>query len=63
MFRDYDLSFKHDGNKLPIHTAAIEAEGKAVFARRPLACGDPIMAHTPVLIVHHVIQHSVHRAE
>lgn len=52
LLQEYDVSFTNDEDSLPFHIGDNEGRGRGIVARRPLDRGDPIMAHTPVLLVH-----------
>lgn len=52
LLQEYDVSFDHDLTKLPFHVAHIEGKGDGLLANATLRRGDPIMGHTPVLLVH-----------
>lgn len=55
----YNVSFNHDEANLPFHIGDIDGTGEGIFARQPLSRGDPIMAHTPVLLVHDAFRHGL----
>ncbi|KAI7779298.1 hypothetical protein LA080_000969 [Diaporthe eres] len=52
LLHQYEVSFKNDDENLPFHVAEVEGKGNGVVANHRLARGDPIMAHTPVLLIH-----------
>lgn len=53
LLHQYEVSFnKNDDADLPFHIAEIDGKGNGVVANKPLSRGDPIMAHTPVLLIH-----------
>lgn len=52
LLHEYEVSFNNDDENLPFHVAEVEGKGNGVVANNPLARGDPIMAHTPVLLIH-----------
>lgn len=47
LLQEHDVSFNEDPASLPFHIAP-----EGLLADAPLQRGDPIMAHTPVLLVH-----------
>lgn len=51
LLQEHQVSFK-DPDSYPFHVAKIEGKGDGIIADGPLARGDPIMGHTPVLLVH-----------
>ncbi|ROW00674.1 hypothetical protein VSDG_03416 [Cytospora chrysosperma] len=55
----YSVSFDHDEANLPFHIGDINGKGVGILARQPLSRGDPIMAHTPVLLVHDAFRHDL----
>lgn len=52
LLHQYEVSFNNDDENLPFHVAEVEGKGNGVVANHRLARGDPIMAHTPVLLIH-----------
>lgn len=52
VLHEYEVSFNNDDENLPFHIAEVEGKGNGVVANHRLARGDPIMAHTPVLLIH-----------
>lgn len=52
LLHEYEVSFNNDDENLPFHVAEIEGKGNGVVANHRLARGDPVMAHTPVLLIH-----------
>lgn len=50
LLQEYEISFDDDGKNVPFRTSRIK--GRAIVATNALKRGDPIMAHTPVLLVH-----------
>lgn len=52
LLHQYEVSFNSDDENLPFHVAEVEGKGNGVVANHRLARGDPIMAHTPVLLIH-----------
>lgn len=52
LLHEYEVSFNNDDENLPFHVAEVEGKGNGVVANHPLTRGDPIMAHTPVLLIH-----------
>lgn len=52
LLHEYEVSFNTDDENLPFHVAEVEGKGNGVVANHRLARGDPIMAHTPVLLIH-----------
>ena len=49
---EFEVSFNNDDDNLPFHVAEVEGKGNGVVANHRLARGDPVMAHTPVLLIH-----------
>lgn len=52
LLHQYEVSFNNGDENLPFHVAEVEGKGKGVVANHRLARGEPIMAHTPVLLIH-----------
>ncbi|KKY31872.1 putative het domain protein [Diaporthe ampelina] len=52
LLHQYEVSFNDGDENLPFHVAEVEGKGNGVIANHRLARGDPIMAHTPVLLIH-----------
>lgn len=52
LLQEHDVSFNKDHTSLPFHLGHADGKGKGILADRPLQRGDPVMAHTPVLLVH-----------
>lgn len=52
LLQEYDISFADDSPNVPFHTTHVDGKGEAVVASNAMKRGDPIMAHTPVLLVH-----------
>lgn len=58
LLQEYEVSFDDDAEKVPFRSSSSSSSttgrgGEALVATRALKRGDPIMAHTPVLLVHH----------
>lgn len=51
LLHEFEVSFNNADN-LPFHVAEVEGKGNGVIAKHRLVRGDPVMAHTPVLLVH-----------
>ncbi|KAH8766205.1 hypothetical protein F5883DRAFT_556711 [Diaporthe sp. PMI_573] len=49
---EFEVSFNNDDENLPFHVAEVEGKGNGVVANHRLARGDPVMAHTPVFLIH-----------
>lgn len=52
LLHEYEVSFDNGDENLPFHVAEVRGKGNGVVANHRLARGDPIMAHTPVLLIH-----------
>ncbi|KAI3395973.1 hypothetical protein diail_612 [Diaporthe ilicicola] len=53
LLHQYEVSFnKNGGDNLPFRVAEVQGKGNGVLANQSLSRGDPIMAHTPVLLIH-----------
>lgn len=52
VLQEYEVSFDDDSEKVPFRTKRVGGRVEAVVASNKLKRGDPIMAHTPVLLVH-----------
>lgn len=52
LLQQYEVSFDDDPAKLPFHVAHVKGKGDGLLANATLHRGDPIMGHTPVLLVH-----------
>lgn len=52
LLHQYEVSFNNNDENLPFHVAEVEGKGNGVVANHRLTRGDPIMAHTPVLLIH-----------
>ncbi|KAG8164552.1 hypothetical protein KVR01_006470 [Diaporthe batatas] len=52
LLHEFEVSFNNDDDSLPFLVAEVEGKGNGVIAKQPLVRGDPVMAHTPVLLVH-----------
>lgn len=54
VLQEYEVSFDDDAENVPFRISDVEEDrdGAVVVASKSLTRGDPIMAHTPVLLVH-----------
>lgn len=52
LLHEHDVSFDKDSASLPFHVIATDGNRESVIVDSPLQRGDPIMAHTPILLVH-----------
>lgn len=52
VLKAHNVSFNEDGDNLPYRIAPVEGKGEGLIATQPFKRGDPVMAHTPVLLVH-----------
>lgn len=52
LLHEFEVSFNNEDENLPFHIEQVGDKGNGVVANHRLARGDPVMAHTPVLLVH-----------
>lgn len=52
LLHEFEVSFNNEDENLPFHIEQLGDKGNGVVANHRLARGDPVMAHTPVLLVH-----------
>lgn len=52
LLQEHDISFKDQPSALPFHVDSVDGKGEGLLVDQPLKRGDPIMAHTPVFLVH-----------
>lgn len=52
LLQEYKVSFNKDISSLPFHVTQVEGKGDGIVADKRMKRTDPIMAHTPVLLVH-----------
>lgn len=52
LLHQFEVSFNNEDENLPFHVAEVQGKGNGVIANHRLSRGDPIMAHTPVLLIH-----------
>lgn len=62
LLREHDVSFK-DLDSYPFHIAKIEGKGDGIVADQSLKRGDPIMGHTPVLVVHRAFKEALPQSQ
>lgn len=63
LLKEYDISFNEDLDFLPFHVAHVAGKGDGIVADSTLKRGDPIMAHTPVLLVHRAFRDDLPAAD
>ncbi|KAF3765783.1 hypothetical protein M406DRAFT_276464 [Cryphonectria parasitica EP155] len=56
LLQEYDVSVNEDMDFLPFHVVRVDGKANGLIADSTLKRGDPIMAHTPVLLVHHAFR-------
>lgn len=62
LLKEHDVSFK-DTDSYPFHIAEIEGKGKGLVADRVLKRGEPVMGHTPVLLVHRAFKEALPQSQ
>lgn len=62
LLKEHDVSFK-DTESYPFHIAEIEGKGNGIVADRALKRGDPVMGHTPVLLVHRAFKEALPQSQ
>ncbi|KAJ4413820.1 SET domain-containing protein 5 [Gnomoniopsis sp. IMI 355080] len=62
LLKDHGVSFK-DTDSYPFHITEIEGKGNGIVADQALKRGDPIMGHTPVLLVHRAFKEATPQSQ
>ncbi|CAN8104289.1 unnamed protein product [Discula destructiva] len=62
LLQEHEVSFK-DIDSYPFHIAKIVGKSDGIVADSPLERGDPIMGHTPVLLVHRAFKEDIPEAQ
>lgn len=58
LLQEHDVSFRAL-DSYPFHVAEVEGKGNGIIADQALKRGDPIMGHTPVLLVHRAFKEAL----